>query len=91
MGLISVFPVSHNILIKQKLDFVSRLKMIMWPTKYVFCSNKIFFAEAFYLIKKCVLQALGISLNILAMEFNKKLLKINLKMLYYKQCIIYQL
>lgn len=42
-----------------------------------FLFKEIFFAEKLYLIKKCVLQSLGISLSILAMEFNKKLLKIN--------------
>lgn len=42
-----------------------------------FLFKEIFFAKKFYLIKKCVLQALGISLNILARELNKKFLKIN--------------
>lgn len=40
-----------------------------------FLFKGIFFAAKFYLTKKCVLQALRISLNILAMDFNKKLLK----------------
>lgn len=42
-----------------------------------FLFHEIFFAAKFYVIKKCVLQALGILLNILKMEFNKKLLHIN--------------